>query len=985
MRTLPVAPTQLAPLERDAGDGIGRIARRTQRGQGGRRLLVAGLIALSVLLGVASAIFAATMLRSDETVGVQDRFGDAAALVVAHESGMQFEESGEPTVADLTEQQRAWLEEHRLDGELPTPPERPWDVPREVQQALGVEPVTVPPSEILPQMDLGAEDVLVARTGETYDQPSGQQLRVTTLDPTHPLAGTTYDTGDRTEPLTGRQGLLSPSLLTALDAEIGDTVELPAVGPVEVVGTATRSYARSQQLAIVAPDRQLQDTADFVQTEIRFADEDDARAYSQVADELAQDKIAALPDPTPEQAQTLGMPPDDAEFSQPYATGTGIERRQDYLSRFVSEQSLPTLVGGTVTALATVVAAVVGACAFAVGVRRRIREIGMLGAIGTTPAQLRRLLRREGLVIGLGGAAAGAVGGLAVAYAGQPLVERFVDRDVSIVIPVVGALLPVIVGGLGAYLAAVWPARTAARVPITTALAGRVPLGRVPRWLPVTGAAAAAAGVALLAELVTGNTSSTGFEAVQLLAAVLLATLGAAALGVPIIAAGGRIADRLPLLGRLALRDAARQRTRSAAAVAALVPVLAIPVAAGGVILSEHARGMDGGAVVAQDGTVLEMLPYEDRGGSTYTIVYGPQLQGRMAPPSQDTIDAIAAELPPIQARAPITYLGTPDLPPTASAVLPRTDDGRIDPDQADPTTLGRLGPAWSGRLTLATPQLLDLLELPDDAVPTDGALVFDDAGGPTLPDDVPTLLVAQPDAITEPGPRDEGQPWRTLGELTVFRDQGTVTGGLDLGALITPDTAERLGLVETARSEILRLAAVPSQAQATAVYSAVDGTTGRGVSVSPAPPFWTTPLGRTLIVAAAVLAATLVVSLVAGMTSALAATESDTDVRKAVALGARPSLRRRLHGLQAWWHTAIAAVLGSALGLAVAWAIVRSITVVTEYGPNGEVLEQTRGTLAVHWLGLAGWIVVLPILVGLVIATAMRSAPVGAPRRRTA
>ena len=52
-----------------------------------------------------------------------------------------------------------------------------------------------------------------------------------------------------------------------------------------------------------------------------------------------------------------------------------------------------------------------------------------------------------------------------------------------------------------------------------------------------------------------------------------------------------------------------------------------------------------------------------------------------------------------------------------------------------------------------------------------------------------------------------------------------------------------------------------------------------------------------------------------------------------------------------------------------------------------GQVVSETvrRGSLVVPWWPVVLWVVVLPVLVGLVIAAVMRSAPVGAPRRRTA
>lgn len=291
---------------------------------------------------------------------------------------------------------------------------------------------------------------------------------------------------------------------------------------------------------------------------------------------------------------------------------------------------------------------------------------------------------------------------------------------------------------------------------------------------------------------------------------------------------------------------------------------------------------------------------------------------------------------------------------------------------------------AWMTNVALATPELLAALDLPADAVPADSALLVDGVHWQELPPTVDELVLLQHDpgapADAVLGGAEDGES-RVLGTIDVRR-LGAGPGNTDVGLLVGAGAADELGLVETGRSTLLTLDRAPDQQEAFEAWEAVGD--GPSVSLWVGPVFWQTPLGIALLAIAAVLAATLGVAVVAGMTSALAATESDADVRKAVALGAAPSLRRRLHGLQAWWHVVIASVLGSALGLAVAQAFVRSAMAVTEYGPNGEVLSRTMGTITVPWLPVLVWVTVVPVLVGLVIAGVMRSAPVGAPRRRT-
>lgn len=980
MSSFPLPATQLAPLDRGRNDGIGRLARRTQRGQGRRRVLVAALIALSVLLGASAAIFAATMSRSDATIGVADRFGAAAATTTV--PAQPFGPAQEVTLDDLTADQRAWYDAHRPSEEALTGD--PSDVLSEAEaQAVGWHPVTVLPADVLARFT-PTDEVLVFRTSGMYENFFGAEaVLVTDLDVTHPLAGSTFDTGNRTTPLTGDEALLSPSLLAETGAAVGDTIELDHIGPVEVVGTATRAMQRSQPLAIVAPGRDLTGLPG-VEHVVRFASTADADAYQQAALEIGEARMADLPGVATSTLEAAGIPADAIENAGPYLTTGNPLTRDQFLDRSVASPSLAAVIGTTVTALATVVAAIVGACAFAVGVRRRIREIGMLGAVGAAPAQLRRLLRREGLVVGVGGALSGAALALLLAVPMVVVAERVVDRDLRVAVPLVGTLLPVVVGALGAYLAAAWPARTAARVPVVTALAGRVPLGRVPRWVPAVGLVAAVAGVLLLGDLVTGHGDGDAATALQLLGAVLLATLGTASLGLPLIAAGGAVADRLPLLGRLAMRDAARQRTRSAAAVAALVPVLALPVAGGAIVLSQNALHAEQSDVrVGPDGTTVETLASRAPVGAARAIVHGPWVAGRQVPPTSALVDETRALLPVTDDGVDVVRLGSPDLPDAASAVLPYDADGRIMTSIAGADAVGAEW-AWATDLALATPELLATLGLAADAVPADGALLLEGTQWAVLPAAVEQLPIVQHDPSAVPsGEATDRSTFVQLGVLDVVRDD-TVTGSVGPRLLVGEATADRLGLAEVARTHLLPLDRVPSNAEEHATFVATDNFRDGSVEVSAGPPFWQTPLGVALIGVAALLLVTLGVGAVAGMTSALAATESDDDVRKAVALGAEPALRRRLHGLQAWWHTMIAVVLGSALGLAVAWSFVRTLLAVNEYDPNGELLASTPGTLVVPWLPLAGWVLLLPVLVGLLIAAVMRPAPVGAPRRRT-
>ncbi|MGI8759502.1 MAG: FtsX-like permease family protein, partial [Acidimicrobiales bacterium] len=151
-----------------------------------------------------------------------------------------------------------------------------------------------------------------------------------------------------------------------------------------------------------------------------------------------------------------------------------------------------------VGALALAWTGAVAAAAFAVGARRRLREVGLVAAAGGGPRQLRGLLLADGAVLGAWGATAGVGLGLAAAAAMRPHLDRLFDHVIGpLRVPVLAVVGAATVGALAAILAAVAPARGAARVPVLAALAGtRPPRPRTRSWLAV-GAVALAVGLGL--------------------------------------------------------------------------------------------------------------------------------------------------------------------------------------------------------------------------------------------------------------------------------------------------------------------------------------------------------------------------------------------------------------------------------------------------------------------------------------------------------
>ncbi|MGZ4632718.1 MAG: FtsX-like permease family protein, partial [Actinomycetes bacterium] len=221
--------------------------------------------------------------------------------------------------------------------------------------------------------------------------------------------------------------------------------------------------------------------------------------------------------------------------------------------------------------------------AFAVGARRQARALGLLAANGGAPGQVRRVVLGGGLVLGVAGACVGVLLGLVTAAVARAPLGHLTGSDFGHYdVRPLELLAIAFVGVVTGLLAAVLPARTAARQDPVVALSGRRGVVRTPRKVPaiglttvVLGIAAAALGSSLALAYATGlnptNRGRTVLTAGLIGGGAALAQIGLIICSPAIMGLAGRWSTRLPLAGRLALRDAARHRGRSAPAMAAVL------------------------------------------------------------------------------------------------------------------------------------------------------------------------------------------------------------------------------------------------------------------------------------------------------------------------------------------------------------------------------------------------------------------------------
>lgn len=242
-------------------------------------------------------------------------------------------------------------------------------------------------------------------------------------------------------------------------------------------------------------------------------------------------------------------------------------------SRPAATRTAITLAALALVTVGLLLVSLVAAAGFVVLAHRRMRQLGMLAAMGATRRHLRLVMLAHGVAVGVVASVCGTAVGIAAWLVAAGAVETAaghrIDRfDLPWATIGAGMLLAV----AAATAAAWWPARTVARTPIMSALSARPPAPRPARQSLV-------AAVALLAAGLTALVFSGGDRPVLIAAGTACTALGVLLVGpfgIRVLAAarGG-----LPVAVRLALADLVRYRARAGAALAAISLALGISAA----------------------------------------------------------------------------------------------------------------------------------------------------------------------------------------------------------------------------------------------------------------------------------------------------------------------------------------------------------------------------------------------------------------------
>ena len=101
-------------------------------------------------------------------------------------------------------------------------------------------------------------------------------------------------------------------------------------------------------------------------------------------------------------------------------------------------------------------------------IHERTRELGMLRAIGMTPEQARVLVRDESVITAAMGTSVGVVLGVFFAWV---MTRALTSEDVVFSVPWLQVVVLIVIGLLAGVVAAVPPARRAARIDVLAAIA----------------------------------------------------------------------------------------------------------------------------------------------------------------------------------------------------------------------------------------------------------------------------------------------------------------------------------------------------------------------------------------------------------------------------------------------------------------------------------------------------------------------------------
>jgi putative ABC transport system permease protein len=568
----------------------------------------------------------------------------------------------------------------------------------------------------------------------------------------------------------------------------------------------------------------------------------------------------------PPQSVTVLLNASPARFG---AFRAGFRGPLDWQARGASTQA--AVAGGALGAVTVLLLLVslVAAAGFAVIAARRQRQLGMLAAIGATRKQLRMVMVLGGAVAGVIAAVAGTVVGLAAWIAAAPGLDAFAGHRIDrLAIPWDLVALGMLLAVVTATAAAWWPARAAARLPVTLALSARPPRPRPAHRPALLAVLMIVAGVVCL-----GLANQT--RPPLIITGALAMTLGILLISPLAIRALAALGRRAPVAVRLALRDLARHQARSGAALAAISLALGITAA---IIISSAAGKTAANAGNLPDTQILVWIGQPEGGNGPAVPVRTPaQLRVLAA-----AVHQIAGPLHHSEVIALDMPVNPADKPQpggqTSQAGQPVAGLGAPQP----PAAGGRGGTYSAIPLYVGTPAVLRYLGISPATIIPAADFLTAHAGQLVVTTPSTFATVTHVQRIQAPSYSSQPTSLMTLGSLhrrhwTQIRSGWLVQSGTPLTAAqlaAARDVAAKAGLIIEARNSQASLATISATATAAGVLLALG---------------------------------------VLAMTVALIRTEAAGDLRTLTAAGATSTTRRTLTAATAGGLALLGALLGTA------------------------------------------------------------------------
>jgi len=579
-------------------------------------------------------------------------------------------------------------------------------------------------------------------------------------------------------------------------------------------------------------------------------------------------QVAILLDASQQQVQNLNLP-----------SGHNLSIGNRSTGAKTAAEALILVLGS----LGLVFVGLMAVAGFTVMAQRRLRSLGMLGALGATDKHVRLALLANGAAVGITSAVLGVVVGLLAWIAFLPTLQSSAEHRVDVfALPWWAVAAAAVLTFIAAVVAAWWPARAMARIPVVAALSARPPKPQPGHRFAALGGVVLATGIILLA-------FADGHRAGFIVGGTVAAAIGPLFLAPLAIRALAAVSGRTTIAVRLALRDLARFQARSGAALGAVT--LAIGISATVAISASAAQTPTGAGNLPDNQLMLytapagvgdQFPPLTLAEQQTVTNALGQlrtEIGANLVLPLDEVYDPLSPEQP-AQPGGPASE--EPEGYNTAA--LARITDNSRGQQISRVETLYAATPAVLAHYGVSASQIGADTDIVTGLKGLGGVQIF-------LPNR------QGPSRSTSTNPTIQ-----TLPHLPAFTS--------DPGTLITTQAMQKLGLTPISAAWLIETPHTLTPAQ-TATARKVAASTGlymetrtRQASLAPLRN-WSTAAG--ILLALGVL----------GMTVGLIRSETSSDIRTLAATGASSTTRRTLTGATA----GALALLGALLGTAAAYA----------------------------------------------------------------